>query len=288
MIQRNGTRRAGFGWVAALVAGALLRLLFFHVAAVAGDALMYGDIAHNMVAHHVYGFSATVIQPTLIRLPGYPLFLAACFAVFGGGELWRGGGGADVGGPGGVCAAGDAGGAACRAAGGVGGVWLAALCPFTANYSVVVLAETLSVFCVVVALVALERGMRGGRLGRCVGMGCGVGVCALGAVLLRPDEGIAGGGDFAGDGCGWGCGGRGLGVGRRVAPVVVAALIVVLPLWCGRCGTGGCFMWSSRWRRAMRMIRMRRCRLDFSAGFGRGPSITRLRTTSTGTMTTRG
>src|ERR1700739_2961100 len=84
--------QAGYGWSAALVAGALLRLLFFHVRpTVAGDALMYGDLAHNMVAHHVYGFSAVVsgiagagIQPTLIRLPGYPLFLAACFAVFGG------------------------------------------------------------------------------------------------------------------------------------------------------------------------------------------------------------
>ena len=79
--------RAGYGWGAALVVGALLRLLFFYLRpTVAGDALMYGDLAHNMVAHHVYGFSGAVIQPTLIRLPGYPLFLAACFAVFGVGK----------------------------------------------------------------------------------------------------------------------------------------------------------------------------------------------------------
>ncbi len=78
--------QAGYGWSAALVAGALLRLLLFHLRpTVAGDALLYGDLAQTMVAHHVYGFSATVIQPTLIRLPGYPLFLAACHTLFGSG-----------------------------------------------------------------------------------------------------------------------------------------------------------------------------------------------------------
>ncbi len=85
MMQRNGGRASRIRLGRGAGGGALLRLLFFHLRpTVAGDALMYGDLAHNMVAHHVYGFSATVIQPTLIRLPGYPLFLAACFAVFGG------------------------------------------------------------------------------------------------------------------------------------------------------------------------------------------------------------
>ena len=238
MMQRNGERRAGYGWdgapfVGALVAGALLRLLFFHVRpTVAGDALMYGDLAHNMVAHHVYGFSATVIQPTLIRLPGYPLFLAACFAVFGAGnyvavmvvQML-----VDLAG----CAL--LGMLAERLAGrraGLAAVWLAALCPFTANYSVVVLAETLSVFCVVVALVALERWVSGGRAwGWVLVLGCAL----SGAVMLRPDEGILAAAILPV--MLWvGLRRRGLGVGRRIAPAVVASLLVVLPLtlWTAR------------------------------------------------------
>jgi 4-amino-4-deoxy-L-arabinose transferase-like glycosyltransferase len=220
------------------LAGALLRLLFFHLRPqVAGDALMYGDLAHNMVAHHVYGFSGAVsgisgagIQPTLIRLPGYPLFLAACFAVFGGVKF-----GAVVAVQMVVDLAGCAllGLLAERLAGrraGLWAVWLAALCPFTANYSVVVLAETLSVFCVVVALVALERWDALARVGeRSWGWVVVLGCALSGAVLLRPDEGLLAAVILPV--MLWvGVRRRELGVGRRVAPAVVAALLVVLPL----------------------------------------------------------
>src|ERR1700677_2351519 len=76
---------------AALAAGLLLRMWFVrHMPMIAGDSLMYGDIAKNWLQHGVYGFTeigpnpgALQIRPTLIRLPGYPLFLAACFRVFG-------------------------------------------------------------------------------------------------------------------------------------------------------------------------------------------------------------
>jgi 4-amino-4-deoxy-L-arabinose transferase-like glycosyltransferase len=214
--------------------------LFFRVRPeVAGDALMYGDLAHNMVAHHAYGFSGAVsgisgagIQPTLIRLPGYPLFLAACFAVFGGVKY-----GAVVAVQMGVDLAGCAllGVLAERLAGrraGLWAVWLAALCPFTANYSVVVMAETLSVFCVVVALVALERwDALEDAWGWVVVLGCAL----SGAVLLRPDEGILAAAILPVMLC---VGGRRreLGVGKRLAPAVVAALLVVLPLlgWTAR------------------------------------------------------
>jgi 4-amino-4-deoxy-L-arabinose transferase-like glycosyltransferase len=226
-------RRARYGWGAALGAGALLRLLFFHLRpTVAGDALMYGDLAHNMVAHHVYGFSGAVIQSTLIRLPGYPLFLAACFAVFGTGnyravvvvQML-----VDLAG----CAL--LGILAGRLAGrraGLAAVWLAAVCPFTANYSVVVLAETLSVFCVVVAFFALERWV---ALGRAWGWVLAVGCAMAAAVLLRPDQGILAAAILPvllWLGMRW----SDVGFGRRVAPAVVAALLVVLPLslWTAR------------------------------------------------------
>jgi 4-amino-4-deoxy-L-arabinose transferase-like glycosyltransferase len=226
-------RRAGYGWGGALVAGALLRLLFFHLRpTVAGDALMYGDLAHNIVAHHVYGFSAAVIQPTLIRLPGYPLFLAACFALFGAGNY-----GAVVVVQMLVDLAGCAllGILAERLAGrraGLAAIWLAALCPFTANYSVVLLAETLSVFFVVVALLALERwDALGSAWGWVVVLGCAL----SGAVLLRPDEGILAAAILPM--MLWvGLRRRGLGLGRRIAPAMVVSLLVVLPLslWTAR------------------------------------------------------
>lgn len=211
----------------AFVAGALLRLVFFHRRpTVAGDALMYGDLAQTMITHHAYGFSGSVIEPTLIRLPGYPLFVAACFVMFGIGNyemvmvvqmlldlagcvllallaerLWGQ-----------------------RA--GLAAMWLAALCPFTSNYAVVVLAETLSVFCVVVALVGLERWEVQTGAWRWV---VAVGGALSAAVLLRPDQGILAAAVLAV--MVWVRFRRvGGSLGRRMAPVVVSALMVVLPL----------------------------------------------------------
>src|SRR5258705_522362 len=70
----------------ALAAGLALRLWFVaRVARVGGDTLVYGNIARNWMQHGVYSLSASpsVPVPTLIRLPGYPLFLMACFSLFG-------------------------------------------------------------------------------------------------------------------------------------------------------------------------------------------------------------
>ena len=230
-------RRSGYGWGAALVAGAILRLLIFHIRPeVRGDALMYGSLAHNMVAHHVYGFTQQGIQPTLIRLPGYPLFLAACFAVFGNANylavLWI-----QM-----VIDLADCallGILASRLAGRRAGlitVWLAALCPFTANYSVVAIAETLSIFCVVLAFVSLERWEAQWRVGR-RGLGWAVVTgCTLSyAVLLRPDQGLLAAAIIPVMlWVGLRRGGQTL--ASRLLPAVVASLMIVLPLlaWTAR------------------------------------------------------
>ena len=73
-----------------LAAGAALRLWFIHAyPQIQGDSLVYGDIATNWLTHGIYGHSVghpsgvTTIEPTLVRLPGYPAFLALCFALFG-------------------------------------------------------------------------------------------------------------------------------------------------------------------------------------------------------------
>ncbi len=70
----------------AFALGGALRLWFIHHAAVlTGDTLLYGDIALSWMQHGIYGFSQPPLAPvpTLIRLPGYPLFLMLCFRLFG-------------------------------------------------------------------------------------------------------------------------------------------------------------------------------------------------------------
>ena len=180
------------GSAAALLAGALLRgvFLYWHPR-YAGDALTYGDLAHNMLAHHIFGFSDSVIHPTLIRLPGYPAFLALCLILFGAGNylsvLWMQAG-IDL--------------LSCFLLGKLAGrlmgrragfavLWLAALCPFTANYAAAALTETLSIFCVVLAFFALERWTTlQCERNRALKWAAGVGLALAFAVLLRPDQGL--------------------------------------------------------------------------------------------------
>jgi len=222
---------------AALLAGLLLRMFFVHIHPLfLGDTLTYGDLAHNMLAHHVYGLTEDRIRPTLIRLPGYPLFLAACFVVFGNANylavVW-------------VQVAMDL--VACALLGllaarlmgrraGLAVLWLAALCPFTANYAAAALTETLSLFCVTLAFFGLERWVSRWRDGeRGLGWAAVVGVALAVAVLTRPDEGLLAAAVVPV--MVW----VGLRVGRKgfvggLMPAVVASAIVVLSLsvWAGR------------------------------------------------------
>ena len=50
-----------------------------------GDSLIYGGLAKNLLLHGRYALTlpSGEMYPTLIRLPGYPLFLAVCFRLFG-------------------------------------------------------------------------------------------------------------------------------------------------------------------------------------------------------------
>ncbi len=97
------------------------------------------------------------MRPTLIRLPGYPLFLMACFKLFGM-EHYHAVMFAQT--------AIDLGTCLILAAftrriwderAGWWALWLAALCPFTANYAAVPLTETLELFSIAIALYALAR-----------------------------------------------------------------------------------------------------------------------------------
>ena len=218
-------------WVAvALVLGVGLRLWFVdHTARIIGDSLIYGDIAKNWLRHGVYGFaeSGSVPVPTLIRLPGYPLFLVACFRVFGvehytavmyvqcaldlltcvlvSGLAWR----------------------LFGQRAGLAALWLAALCPFTASYVSAPLTETPSLTCIALTFYGLERW-------RSTGLGLNrwlwiTSAAMAYAVLLRPEQALLPAAVVPA--MLWMVL-RGQTSGRLqvVLPVVLAAVCVVLPL----------------------------------------------------------
>ena len=155
LLLRHATKHV----VAALAVGLLLRLWFIHYYPVIdGDTLVYGDIARNWFWHGTYGIVRTDgLQPTLMRLPGYTLFLGICFFLFGVdhyGKLLVLQAVIDL------CScllvAGFAARTVSRRAG-IATLYLAALCPFTANYVASPLTETLSIFCIALGLYALVR-----------------------------------------------------------------------------------------------------------------------------------
>jgi hypothetical protein len=148
----------------ALASGLTLRLWmlkqFFDLD---GDSLVYGSLAKNLLLHGRYALSGDggVLAPTLIRLPGYPLFLALCFRLFGMenyvsaawvqialelagclllADFARRIAPAPLG----------AGAAHCT-------LWLAALCPFTAVYAAQPMTEALTCFAIALALWSAAR-----------------------------------------------------------------------------------------------------------------------------------
>ena len=178
-------------FLAATLAAIVLRLLFaFRFPAITSDSLVYGDIAKNWLQHGIYGLGGGAeITPTTIRLPGYPAFLAAVFAIFGV-DHYRAALLLQIVVDLGTCflvadlARRIVSDRAARIA-----FLLAAICPFLANYAAAALSETWEVFFTVLALdlaVAGIAGRESGRL-RCW-LTCGLAIGA--AILLRPDGGL--------------------------------------------------------------------------------------------------
>ena len=155
--------------VTALAAGLCLRLFFVLKYPVnsASDTVLYEQMATNWIQHHVYAMNVGgAIPPVDLRMPGYPAFLAIVYAITGRtgpdarfyvrlGQV-----------------AGDL--CACMVIAGLAAVlfsmkpnlgnwkrvfivtlWLAALCPFTANYTAVPLTEVFAGFFTAMAFTAL-------------------------------------------------------------------------------------------------------------------------------------
>ena len=183
-------RHLRFFALASLAALALRLLFLFRFPAVTADSLIYGDIARNWLRHGVYGITdAGQVVPTLIRLPGYPAFLAGVFSLFGM-ENYRAALLLQIFVDLGTCfviADMTRRVASVRAA--KAAFLLAALCPFFANYAAAALTETWEIFFTVLALDFTLAGLQdlpSGKMRNWVGCGLAVGA----AILLRPDGGL--------------------------------------------------------------------------------------------------
>jgi hypothetical protein len=145
--------------IIAVTTGLALRLfLVLKFPAGPGDTVLYEQIATNWVKHGVYAMNVSgVITPVDLRMPGYPAFLAVIYALTGrtgeSARLWV------------MLAQVAVDLATCFVTAGIAAVlvptvakaagrrrvfnaalWLAALCPFTANYAAVPLTEVFAVF----------------------------------------------------------------------------------------------------------------------------------------------
>ena len=176
-----------------ILAFAVRWLFIRHYHMVAGDGLIYGEIALNLLRNGVYGLTGSNgAVPTLIRLPGYPAFLAAVFSIFGQEnytavmyvQMFF-----DVG----TCfivadlARRAAGEHASRLA-----FVLAALCPLTVNYVATALTESLTLFFTALAfdfaMAAFQRQDSDSTPPPQLWIGCGLAIA--GCILLRPDGGF--------------------------------------------------------------------------------------------------
>lgn len=143
----------------AVFAGGLLRIWmlkkFFEVN---GDSQIYGGLAQNLLLHARYAVSDGngSLHTTLIRLPGYPLFLAACFRMFGMENYFAASCVQIVLEMAGCLMLADfvrrVSGPRFKSAAAHSTLWLAALCPFTAIYAVEPLTESLTLFTIALAL----------------------------------------------------------------------------------------------------------------------------------------
>jgi 4-amino-4-deoxy-L-arabinose transferase-like glycosyltransferase len=192
----------------AIGAGAMVRLFFIlKYPFESVDSFYYRELANNWLYHHVYGlFINGQLIPADIRAPGYPAFLVLMATVFGqsGLAIRLAQCMVDLG--------------TCVLTGALAAeiaprnfrrrifliaLWLAALCPFTANYTAAILTETLATFVTCAALLFLMRVQRltdsasqiNGQMSdqqilRATAMWFGAGLLAGIGALIRPETPI--------------------------------------------------------------------------------------------------
>jgi len=160
------------------------------------DGRVYSLLARNVLEQHVYSIaSQPPYDPTLIRLPGYPLFLASIYAIFGHGNNTA----VRV-----VQAVFDT--LTCVLISLVAFEWaideerkhrsaivafaLAAVCPFTAIYVATILTEVLTNFLAVAMVLAATFAFKATTRRRVLAWWIVSGLVAGVAVFFRPDSGL--------------------------------------------------------------------------------------------------
>ncbi|MFL6228119.1 MAG: phospholipid carrier-dependent glycosyltransferase [Pyrinomonadaceae bacterium] len=160
------------------------------------DGTVYAQLARNVLEHRGYSLAPEPpYDPTLIRLPGYPLFIAAVYAVCGHGNnaavrvaqafidtascalvallafLWQ------------PVAVRKWRAAACALA-------LACACPFVVIYAATILTETLTTFLALALACAATLALKSRRVRVRLSWWALAGLCAGAATLVRPDSGL--------------------------------------------------------------------------------------------------
>jgi 4-amino-4-deoxy-L-arabinose transferase-like glycosyltransferase len=146
----------------ALFFGLLLRLFFvIYIPFADVDSDLYRELGRNVVRIHAYAYdSGTGMVPTDARVPGYPLFLSVLYIFFGDSHrsILVAQAIVDLG----TCVmvailAASLAPNPARKRVAIAGVWLAATCPFVANYTADGMSEVLATFFSAAALIALVR-----------------------------------------------------------------------------------------------------------------------------------
>ena len=192
--QRADGARAMMSVGLAVAAGLALRLWMLRsLFEVNGDSLIYGGLAKNLLLHGRLDLTlpSGEMYPTLIRLPGYPIFLAVCFRLFGMENYYSA-----------ACVqiglellgclllaafVGRIAPPAVSRSAALATLWLAALCPFTACYTAEPLTETPTLFVLALAMWAMARFRDEPNWSNALWFTLAV-TCAA---LLRPDGALA-------------------------------------------------------------------------------------------------
>jgi len=189
---------------AMLVYALLLMAAFFVRVAVAGllpneesvDSQVYTQLARNLLERGVYSHETEPpLRPSFVRLPGYPLFLAGVYAVFGLNDNTA---------VAAVQALIDT--ATCALIALVAFLWepndklkrrtsiaalvLAVACPFTTIYVTTILPETLTLLMTVVMTLLATLALKAERQRKVLLLWPATGFVAGLAILLQPDNGV--------------------------------------------------------------------------------------------------
>ena len=183
-----------------------------------GDGPFYIELAWNWLKNGVYGFPVYgKLTPVDMRVPGYPAFLASVFAFAG--QSTKAAMIAQIFVDLATCfvialIAARIAPEGSRRRVALGGLWLAALCPLTANYTAVILTETLVIFFTALAILVLLQTDSGTK-----DKDAAVTAAHRGAFLSNP----------------WFLGGLMMGFGTLVRPetplLLFAAGLVLLAKW---------------------------------------------------------